>query len=145
MSLGKSSKCFNLPKELIEWLEELSNQTKISVDDFVASILYRFYEVWNLGKSYALEQQKGGRDLDSIAQEFIKKFQTAHNVHIVKRFSAWLKERGLTIDMLEENYVREFLEEYAENRNLSKNTLSAYKIILKKFIVFAKESSKISH
>jgi hypothetical protein len=153
MSSGKRSKCFNLPKELIEWLEEFSNQAKITVDDLVAHILYRFYEVWNLAKQYALEQQGKEQEevfkpssinLDSLAQEFIKRYRTSHNVGIVKHFLLWLKGRGLTIDMLGEDHVKEFLEEYTKIHNLSKYSLYNYKSILKKFINFVKESSKIS-
>jgi hypothetical protein len=134
-------KCIELPEELVNWLEEFSRQTGMNPDKFIANVLYRYYEVWRAGRESVSMQQRGEAklDLDDIVNEFTNIYKKWHNVHIVKKFALWLKDKGLEICKVIEDHISEFLQYYKATYKISPATRHTYRRVLKMFLAFARE------
>ena len=44
------TRCVKLPEYLDEWLEEIVKDIGRSPDDFITEILYRYYDIWMIGR-----------------------------------------------------------------------------------------------
>jgi hypothetical protein len=137
-------KCIKLPEELVNWLEEFSRQIGMKPDNFIAGVLYRYYDVWRAGRESVSMQRKEAKeeaklDLDEIVNEFTNIYKKGHNVHIVKSFALWLKDKGLEICKVTEDHINEFLQYYEATHKISPATRYKYRGILKMFLAFARE------
>jgi len=132
-----------LPKYLVDWLIEFSKETGNSLDDFITSILHRYYDAWKIGRDSVLIKIKE-LNIDLFAEEFIKMYKKYRSSHIVRHFAVWIKERGLNTRDLDEDVIKEFLTRYTSSRNIKKSSLQCYKYMLNKFVEFIKEKSHLA-
>jgi hypothetical protein len=138
-------KCIELPEELVNWLEGFSRQIGMKPDAFIASVLYRYYDAWRAGReSVSMQQRKETKeeaklDLDEIVIEFTNIYKKWHNVHMVKSFALWLKNRNLEICKVTEDHINEFLLYYEATHKISPATRYTYRRVLKMFLAFARE------
>jgi hypothetical protein len=138
-------KCIELPEELVNWLEEFSRQIGMKPDNFIAGVLYRYYDAWRAGReSVGMQQREEAKeeaklDLDEIVNEFTNIYKKWHNVHIVKSFALWLKDKGLEICKVTEDHISEFLQYYEATHRISPASRYTYRRVLKMFLAFARE------
>jgi hypothetical protein len=121
-----------LPKYLADWLNEFSRELGRTPDDFVGEVLHRYYDAWKIGREAVITVT----NLRSLSMEFLQMYKNYGSKTIVNHFVKWVEERGLGIDDLNENAIKEFLAHYAYSRNIKKGSLYSYKGLLKKFIEF---------
>jgi hypothetical protein len=121
-----------LPKYLADWLNEFSRELGRTPDDFVGEVLHRYYDAWKIGREAVITVT----NLRSLSMEFLQMYKNYGSKTIVNHFVKWVEERGLGIDDLNENAIKEFLAHYAYSRNIKKSSLYSYKGLLKKFIEF---------
>jgi hypothetical protein len=140
-------RCIELPEELVNWLEEFSRQIGMKPDNFIASVLYRYYDAWRAGReSISVQQREEAKlNLDEIVNEFINKYKKIRNVYIVKSFALWLKNKGLEINKVTEDHINEFLQYYEATHKIRPTTRYTYKRVLKMFPAFVREKLASSY
>jgi len=52
------TRCIKLPEYLDEWLEEISKDIGRSSDNFITEILYRYYDIWMIGRDSVRSSRK---------------------------------------------------------------------------------------
>ena len=57
--MAKRRLCITVPPEIYEWLNTVSKQMGMDIDDAVTTMLYRYYEMWRLGKSHSESEYSG--------------------------------------------------------------------------------------
>jgi hypothetical protein len=134
-------KCIELPEELANWLEEFSRQIGMKPDNFIAGVLYRYYDAWRAGReSVSVQQREEAKlNLDEIVNEFTNIYKKWRHSHIVKSFALWLKDKGLEICKVTEDHISEFLQYYEATHKISPATRYTYRRVLKMFLAFARE------
>jgi hypothetical protein len=136
----------NLPKYLADWLIAFSKETGNSPDDFIISVLHRYYDAWKIGRDIALARINITTvpDIDSLVEEYRKKYKKSYigpYIVIINHFTTWIKERKIHIHDLSKDTIEEFLAQYVSSKNLKNKTLQRYKHVLNNFIKFIKEST----
>jgi len=138
--------CFELPEELVKWLEEFPKQIGMRPDNFIAGVLYRYYDAWRAGREAAFIQKKEETklDLDKILHSFIETYRKYHTIGIAKHFILWLKEKGLDASDINEEHIEMFLRDYESTHNIARRSYYLYKWALKKFLAFIKKELSVS-
>jgi hypothetical protein len=138
--------CFELPEELVKWLEEFPKQIGMRPDNFIAGVLYRYYDAWRAGREAALIQKKEETklDLDKILHRFIEIYRKDHTIGIAKHFILWLREKGLDAIDINEEHIEMFLRDYEITHNIARRSYYSYKKTLKKFLAFIKKELSVS-
>ncbi len=141
-----------LPRYLVEWLYEFSNQIAMQPDQVIATILTYYYEAWKAGlekgrrisisesasgvESAALATETVKTDIEELVEDFIRAESIKKNTFIIREFASWVKKKGVPASKIHESLIQVFLEEYQRGHSISKKSYYVYKGLLRKFVEY---------